>query len=90
MENKQEMLNEFCLFFKKWILIGSPSQHLSEIRYIKDDEGEWAVPIFSDGTGEPFGDDPRWKHGWYGVRIDADSPRDTFCRLVKEWLPRVD
>jgi len=67
---KQEFLSELCKLLRMTTNLGAGNA-LKELRYVKDEENdEWAVPIFEDGTGEPC---KAWPTGYYAVFITGDN-----------------
>ena len=84
-ENKQEILNVICEALRLTRNAGSGNA-LKEIRYIEDEGGEYAVPIFENGNGEP---DEYCPHGYYGVNITGDSGTAIFKDITNQFINKV-
>lgn len=82
MENKQKILDAICKALRLTRNAGGGNA-LKEIRYVKDKGGEYAIPIFENGNGEPNEYCP---YGYYGVNITGDSGTAIFKDITEQFI----
>lgn len=85
MENKQEILTAICETLRLTRNAGTGNA-LKEIRYVKDNYGEYAVPIFENGNGEP---DEYCPHGYYAVNITGDSGTAIIYDITNQFIRKM-
>ena len=86
MENKANICRAICDALNMTSKFGFGNA-LKEIRYVKEEDGEeWAIPVFENGNGEP---NENWTHGYYGVRITADSGVGIWLDITEHFVRKM-
>lgn len=88
MENKRVILEKIADVLRNTSAAGplNNGNALVTIKYVEDKYGEWAVPIFEDGTGDP---NEYWPHGYYAVNITGDSGVAILMDITHKFVERM-
>lgn len=79
-EDRQEFLNKLTELLRLTRNAGGSNNPLKEIRLVNKPIGDYARPIFEDGTGED---------GYYDVCIDCDSNMGILIDVMRNFVTKV-
>ena len=79
MEEKKQAVCDAMLEALKLTSLCEGGNPLTELKYYKDDAGEFVRPIFKDGTG---------LNGYYDICVTMDSPTAMITDIVAQFVRR--
>ena len=78
-EKKQAVCDAMMEVLKLTALVEGSGNPLVELKYYKDNAGEFVRPIFADGTGE---------NGYYDICVTMDSETAMIVDIVAQFVRR--
>lgn len=79
MEEKKQAVCDAMLEVLKLTSLGEGSNPIINLKYFKDNAGEFVRPIFADGTGE---------NGYYDICVTMDSETAMVTDIVAQFVRR--